>query len=106
MSTGMNRLFGNDVLRIEAPQDRSELLFVVTDNETDFYTTNVRFFNSDDSKIKIDFSDLSICMIFDPDTESTTLGEFEYVKHIDGGFEIFGDFGIIWVYCDSSIPKL
>jgi len=106
MSTGMNRLFGNDVLRIEAPQDRSELLFVVKDNQTDFDTANVRFLNSDNSKIEIDFSDLSICMVFDPETESTTLGEFEYVKHIDGGFEVFGDFGIIWVYCDSSIPKL
>ncbi len=63
-------------------------------------------FNSDGSKIEIDFSDLSIYMVFDPDTESTTLGEFEYVKPIEGGFEIFGDFGIIWVYCDSSSPKL
>ena len=45
-------------------------------------------------------------MIFDPDSESMSLGEFEYVKSIENGFEIFGDFGIVWVYCDSSSPKL
>jgi len=103
----MNQLFGNDVVKIEAPQNRSELLFVVLENEnSDFTSTNVRFFNSDGSPIQIDFSDLSIGLIFDPDTESTSLGEFEYVKTIENGFEVFGDFGIIWVYCDSSSPKL
>ncbi|KZN37918.1 hypothetical protein N480_14335 [Pseudoalteromonas luteoviolacea S2607] len=102
----MNRLFGNNVVKIEAPQDRSELKFVVLENDTDFDTNNVRFFNSDNSPITIDFSHLSIEMIFDPERGSMSLGEFEYVKSIDNGFEVFGDFGIIWVYCDSSSPKL
>ena len=103
----MNQLFGNNIIEITAPQDRSELLFVVLDDESsDFISTNIRFFNSDKSPIKIDFSDLSIGMLFDPDTESTTLGEFEHVKRIENGFEVFGDFGIIWVFCDSSSPKL
>jgi len=103
----MNQLFGNDVVKIEAPQDRSELLFVVLEDEnSDFTSTNVRFFNADGSPIEIDFSDLSIGLIFNPDTESTSLGEFEYVKAIENGFEVFGDFGIIWVYCDSSSPRL
>ena len=106
MSTRMNRLFGNNVVKIEAPQDRSELRFVVLDDEGDFDSINVRFFNSDHSPITIDFSDLSIGMLFDPDTETMSLGEFEYVKPIENGFEVFGDFGIIWVYCDSSSPKL
>jgi len=103
----MNQLFGNNLININAPQDRSELLFVVLDDEgSDFISTNVRFFNSDNSPIKIDFSHLSIGMLFDPDTNSTTLGEFEYVKRIDNGFEVLGDFGIVWVYCDSSSLKL
>ena len=102
----MNRLFGNNVVKIEAPQDRSELRFVVLDDKGDFDSINVRFFNSDNSPVTIDFSELSIGMLFDPDTESTSLGEFEYVKPIENGFEVFGDFGIVWVYCDSSSPKL
>lgn len=102
----MNRLFGNNVVKIEAPQDRSELKFVVLDDDGDFDSISVRFFNSDNSPITIDFSDLSIGMLFDPDTESMSLGEFEYVKPIENGFEVLGDFGIIWVYCDSSSPKL
>ncbi|MCF2855903.1 hypothetical protein L1286_00340 [Pseudoalteromonas sp. SMS1] len=102
----MNRLFGNNVVKIEAPQDRSELKFVVLENDTDFDTINVRFYNSDNSPITIDFSHLSIAMLFDPERYSMSLGEFEYVKSIDNGFEVFGDFGIIWVYCDSSSPKL
>jgi hypothetical protein len=106
MSTWMNRLFGNNVLKIEAPQDRSELKFVVLDDNGDFDSINVRFFNSNNSPIKIDFSDLSIGMLYDPDTDSMNLGEFEYVKPIENGFEVFGDFGVIWVYCDSSSPKL
>ena len=106
MSTWMNRLFGNNVLKIEAPQDRSELKFAVQDDENDFDSINVRFFNSDNSPITIDFSYLSIEMFFDPDSESMSLGEFEYVKSIENGFEVFGDFGIICVYCDSSSPKL
>ena len=106
MSTWMNRLFGNNVVKIEAPQNRSELKFAVLDDDGDSESINVRFFNSDDSPITIDFSDLSIGMLFDPDTESMSLGEFEYVKPIENGFEVFGDFGIIWVYCDSSSPKL
>jgi hypothetical protein len=102
----MNQLFGNNVVKIEAPQNRSELRFVVLNDESDFDSVNVRFFNSDNSPITFNFSDLSIGMFFDPDTESTSLGEFEYVKAIDNGFEVFGDFGIIWVCCDSSSPKL
>jgi hypothetical protein len=102
----MNQLFGNNVVKIEAPQNRSELRFVVIGEESDFDSCNVRFFNSDNSPITIDFSALSIGMLYDPDTESTSLGEFEYVKAIDNGFEVFGDFGIVWVYCDASPPKL
>ncbi|TKB45784.1 hypothetical protein [Thalassotalea mangrovi] len=103
----MNQLFGNDILKIEAPQDRKELLFVVRDDEdSDFVSTNIRFFNSDNSPIQIDFSLLDIGLIYDPDTDTTSFGEFEYVKRIENGFEVFGDFGIIWVYCDSSLPKL
>ena len=106
MNSMMENLFGNNVLKIEAPQDRSRLTFVVATEENRFDSANIRFFNMDNSPIKINFSDLSIFMVLDPDTETTTLGEFEYVKSIEGGFEIFGDFGIIWVYCDACSPKL
>ncbi|CAM4241766.1 hypothetical protein [Pseudoalteromonas byunsanensis] len=102
----MNRLFGKNVIKIAAPQDRKELKFEVLHDHDGFNSINVRFFNADNSPITIDFSDLAIQMLFDPDTESTSLGEFEYVKAIENGFEVCGDFGIIWVYCDSSSPKL
>ncbi|WP_394201902.1 hypothetical protein [Shewanella waksmanii] len=44
MSIKMNRLFGYDTLKIEAPQNRGELLFVVSNSDTDFESTNVRYF--------------------------------------------------------------
>lgn len=105
MSILINQLFGNSVIKINAPQDRSELTFVVRCNHGTLDAVNVRFFNADRSPITVDFSELSITMVYEPDTDAVTLGEFEYVKAIENGFEVFGDFGIIWVYCDSSSPS-
>ena len=105
MSTySMQSVIGGDVLKIRAPQDRQYLLFVVKTEDGE--VSNVRFSNTDNTPIKIDFSDLDIHIIYDPDAEITSLGEFEYVTKIDGGYEIFGDFGIIWVFCDYCSPKL
>ncbi len=102
----MNQLFGKNVISIKATPDRSELTLVVLHEDGYHDSVNVRFFNSDKSPITIEFSYLSIGMIFDPDTKTMSLGEFEYVQPIKNGFEVFGDFGTIWVCCDSISPKL
>ncbi|TMP37680.1 hypothetical protein CWB96_22670 [Pseudoalteromonas citrea] len=106
MNKVMNQLFGNDIVSINAPQDRNQLEFVVVDNRNKLQSTNIRFFNVGNSKITIDFSLLSIGVIFDPEIETVSLGEFKSVKAMEDGFKILGDFGIIKVYCDSSQPKL
>ncbi len=100
----MQSVIGGNVLNIRAPQSRQYLQFIVKADEGE--VSNVRFYNVDDTAIKIDFSDLDMHIIYDPDSEITSLGEFEYVTKFDGGFEIFGDFGIIWVFCDSCSPRL
>lgn len=101
----MNRVIGGHTYRIETDQDKKFLKLVVSEFEDSLKSHDVVFSNSDDSKIEIDFSYLDISITFDPDDDSVSFGEFEYVKPFKNGFEIFGDFGIIWVYCDScSLP--
>ncbi|WDE01701.1 hypothetical protein [Thalassomonas actiniarum] len=100
----MQTVIGGDVIEIHAPQDRLELKFVVRTANGEI--TNVRFTNSDNSPIKVDFQELSLKMLYDPESEITSFGEFEYVNKIENGFEIIGDFGMVWVYCELSMPKL
>lgn len=54
----------------------------------------VRFANDDGTPVAVDFSEVSIKLI---SGAYITLGEFEELKPIDGGFEVVGDFGIIWI---------
>ncbi|BFM13530.1 hypothetical protein R50072_36830 [Simiduia litorea] len=100
----MKELFGLEVIRLEAPQDRSELTFQVIDEDKRVF--NVRFSNKDDSKIEVDFSHLTLSIIWDEDSNIVSFGEFELVREIDNGFEIIGDFGLIWVFCNKCVPPL
>lgn len=98
----MDEFLGLDVVAIHAPQDRHALeLNVITDQNK---IGVVRFANDDGTPIEIEFSDLSIHLIGDT---YSTLGEFEELHKIEGGYEIIGDFGIIWVKCKtySYFPK-
>ena len=102
----MNRVIGGNLYRIETHQDKKFIKFVVSEFKDTSKSHNVIFFNGNGTAIKVDFSYLDIGITHDPDDGTYSLGEFEYVKRIDSGFEVFGDFGIIWVYCDScSLPE-
>jgi hypothetical protein len=98
----MNNIIGQDVIRIDAPQDRSELVIEVLNDDGN--TKKVRFSNDDGTKIQIDFSAISISLIYDPDTNNVTMGELEELNEIEDGFEVVGDFGIIWIKCKKCIP--
>lgn len=85
---------GLDVIRIFAPQDRHAFeLHVLTENKQ---IGVIRFANDDGSPIEIEFSDLDVRMYA---SDGITFGEFEYLNSVENGFEIIGDFGIIWVKC-------
>jgi hypothetical protein len=101
----MNRVIGGNLVGIETHQDKKFLKFRVTEFEDTSKIHDVIFSNNDNTAVNIDFSYFDIGVVHDPDDSSYTFGEFEYVKPFEGGFEVFGDFGIIWVYCDScSLP--
>lgn len=101
----MNRVIGGNLVGIETHQDKKFIKFLVTEFEDSPVAHDVLFTNSDGSSIKVDFSYLDIGVVYDPQDNSSTFGEFEHVKKFEGGFEVFGDFGIIWVYCDHcSLP--
>lgn len=90
----MADFLGLDVIRIFAPQDRSEFqLHVLTECKQ---IGIIRFANDDGSPIEIDFSDLDVRMYANDDI---TFGEFEELNSMENGFEVVGDFGIIWVKC-------
>lgn len=92
----MSEFLGLDVVAIHAPQDRHALaLHVITDQNK---LGVVRFENDDGTPIEVEFSHVSIQLICDT---YTTLGEFEELHKIEGGYEIIGDFGIIWVKCKT-----
>ena len=98
----MKEVIGQDVIRIDAPQDRSELVIATIDEQNKI--NKIRFANDDGTTIVVDFSHVSISMIHDPDTNHVSIGEFEELNEIEGGFEIVGDFGIIWVKCKKCMP--
>lgn len=106
----IEHIVGSDVTKISAPQNRKELVFSVFNKnlelEPKFHTLNLRFYNSTGGEIDINFSHLDINLLYDNDTKTTSLGELEEINRIDNGFEVVGDFGIIWIYCDSISPPL
>lgn len=92
----MDEFLGLNVVAIHAPQDRHALeLHVITDQRKILV---VRFANDDGTPIEVEFSHVDINLISDP---YVTLGEFEKLHKIEGGYEIIGDFGIIWVKCKT-----
>ena len=98
----MNEFLGLDAVAIHAPQDRHDLeIHVIT---AEGKVGVVRFANDDGTPIAVEFSAVSIQLIRDT---CITLGEFEALNTIEGGYEIVGDFGIIWVSCKtySYAPK-
>lgn len=100
----MDKLIGQDVIEISAPQDRSQfILRVVDENRT---ISEIRFANDDGTQIKVDFSDVSIRLIFDHEGNFPSFGELETVTKIENGFEVVGDFGIIWLECKLCFPPL
>lgn len=98
----VTEFLGLDVVAIHAPQDRNALELHVISDEGDIGV--VRFANDDGTPVAVEFSAVSIRLITDI---YATLGEFEELNTIDGGYEIVGDFGIIWVNCKkySYAPK-
>ena len=91
----MSDFLGLGVVEIDAPQDRHALMIRVISPEGKAGV--VRFANDDGTPIKVEFSAVSIRIVYD-DTYAT-LGEFEALNAIEDGYEIVGDFGIIWVNC-------
>jgi hypothetical protein len=92
----MSEFLGLNVVAIHAPQDRHALeLHVITGEGK---VGIVRFANDDGTPVVVEFSAVSIQPISD---KFTTLGEFEALNPIEGGYEIVGDFGIIWVSCKT-----
>lgn len=90
----MNQFLGMNVVVINAPQDRHALeLHVITEENQ---LGIVRFANDDGTPIEIEFTHVSIHLICD---DMVSLGEFEELNQIEGGFEIVGDFGVLWVKC-------
>jgi hypothetical protein len=98
----MKQFLGQNVVAIHAPQDRNSLEFhVLTENNQ---ISVVRFANDDGTPVEIEFSHVDIHLISDG---QVTLGEFEELNEIEGGYEIVGDFGIYWVKCKKyeCLPK-
>jgi len=102
----MKELLGLDVIELTACQDRRDLCLKVINESGQVY--NIRFSNNDDSKINIDFSHVSLSISWDPETNISSLGELEIVRKIEGeeGYEVIGDFGVIWVWCNPFVPPL
>ena len=100
----MEELIGFDVISISAPQDRSEFTMRVIDENRNI--RNIRFANDDGTKVKVDFSHVSLNIIYDHDGNVVSLGELEAVNAIENGFEIVGDFGIIWLQCKVCSPAI
>ena len=98
----MNSIIGQNVVRIDAPQDRSELLIEAIDDSGN--KQKIRFANDDGTRIEIDFSAISISLVYDPDSETVSIGELEELNEIEDGYEVVGDFGIIWVKCKKCMP--
>ena len=98
----MSEFLGLDVVAINAPHDRHALELHVIDTEGTIGV--VRFANDDGTPVVIEFPAMSIHCMSD---KFTTLGEFEALNPIEGGYEIVGDFGIFWVNCKtySYAPK-
>jgi hypothetical protein len=92
----MSEFLGLDVVAIDAPQDRNALEIHVIGAEGKVGV--VRFANDDGTPVIVEFSAVSIRLISD---RYTTLGEFEALNPIEGGYEVVGDFGIIWVNCKT-----
>ncbi len=100
----MDKLIGQDVIEISAPQDRSQfILRVVDENRT---ISEIRFANDDGTQLKVDFSHVSIQVIYDTENNYASLGELANVRKLENGFEIVGDFGIIWLECKLCTPPL
>ncbi|MGY3913032.1 hypothetical protein ACW5XW_09640 [Aeromonas piscicola] len=98
----MKSLIGQNVIEISAPQDRSEFTMKVIDENRKIST--IRFANDDGSQLKVDISHVSIRIIYDHEGNVASLGELEEVNCIENGFEIVGDFGIIWLECKKCTP--
>ena len=92
----MSEFLGLDVVAIHSPQDRNALEIHVIAAEGKVGV--VRFANDDGTPVTVEFSAVSIQLISDT---YITLGEFETLNTIEGGYEIVGDFGIIWVHCKT-----
>jgi hypothetical protein len=100
----MKKLLGQDVIEISAPQDRSQFTMRVMD--TKGIESEIRFANDDGTQLKVDFSLVSIRVIYDTENNYASLGELENVRKLENGFEIVGDFGIIWLECKLCTPPL
>ncbi|MCL1038828.1 hypothetical protein L2725_15400 [Shewanella corallii] len=98
----MEELIGLDVISISAPQDRSEFTVRLIGENREI--RNIRFANDDGTKMRVDFSHISLNIIYDHDGNTVSLGELEAINRIDKGFEIVGDFGIIWLECSKCFP--
>ena len=68
--------------------------------------SKIRFANDDGTQMKVDFTHVSINLIYDHEGKSASLGELEQISKIENGFEIVGDFGIIWLECKLCTPPL
>lgn len=100
----MEELIGLDVISISAPQDRSEFTMRVIDENRDI--RNIRFANDDGTQMRVDFSHVSLNIIYDHEGNIASLGELEAVNRIENGFEIVGDFGIILLECKECTPAM
>jgi hypothetical protein len=100
----MEELIGLDVISISAPQDRSEFTMRVIDETHNI--RNIRFANDDGTNVKVDYSHVSLNIIYDHENNIASLGELEAVNRIENGFEIVGDFGIIWLGCKECTPAM
>jgi hypothetical protein len=98
----MNKLIGQDVIEISAPLDRSQFILKVIDENRN--VSEIRFSNDDGTKIIVDYSHVSICLIYDHEGNFPSLGELEAVNKTENGFEVVGDFGIIWLECKLCSP--
>jgi len=93
---------GLNVVAIYAPQDRNSIeLHVITENNE---IGVVRFSNDNGKPVDIEFSHLNILLYSDNGRDS--LGEFEELNEISGGYEVIGDFGILWIKCKGYEYKI
>jgi hypothetical protein len=93
----MNNLIGSDVVGISAPQIRNEFTLMLLTENNEIYS--LRFANDDGTEVKVEFSCISINIIYDHEGNRASLGELEELNVIENGYELVGDFGIIWVEC-------